>query len=62
MQQIAIKRIKIKFERKIKYRGMKYKRNSNLINYFKKSFQLLKKGIGKKYKFKELAKKTNKER
>jgi hypothetical protein len=41
---------------------MKYKRNSNLINYLKKSFQLLKKGIGKKYKFKELAKKTNKER
>ena len=48
IKQIAIKKIRIKFERKIQYKGMKQKRNSNLINYFKKSFQILKKGIGKK--------------
>ena len=38
---------------------MKQKKNYSLINCFKKSFQILKKGIKKRrYKFKELAKKN----
>jgi hypothetical protein len=37
---------------------MKYKNNYNLINYLKKSFQILKESFMKnKYKFKELVKK-----
>ena len=37
---------------------MKQKRNSNLINCLKTLFQILKKGIDKKYKFKKLSKKA----